>query len=758
MRSRNAITILALLMLSCIAIAQKNTDDKEMKRFVDNLMSKMTLEEKIGQLNLLQGEEDYSGDLHRYASVEAVKNGMVGGMLNVEGVKNVIAMQRIAVEETRLHIPMIFGLDVIHGFSTVYPIPLGLSCTWDLAAIERSARIAALEATADGLCWTYSPMVDICHDARWGRIAEGSGEDPYLGCRIAEALVRGYQGNDLKADNTMMACVKHFAIYGDAEAGRDYNTADMSRWRMYNEYLPPYKAAIDAGAGSVMSSFNIVDGVPATGNKWLLTDLLRKEWGFKGFVVSDFNSINEMIAHGIGGKKEVCALALNAGLDMDMCAESYQDHLLQNVKEGKVSQKAIDEACRRILEAKYKLGLFDDPYRYCDTTRGSKLILCAEHRADARKTAAESLVLLKNQDNILPLKCQGKIALIGPMADNRLNMTGTWSWSAQPSRYATLLEGMRKAMGDNGEILYAKGSNLMYDAEKEAIATRSKKMRDARSDKQMLDEAIAVARQADVIVLAVGECAEMSGEGSSRVNIELPDAQRDLIREIAKIGKPMVMLNFSGRPVILNWENDNIDAIVQCWFAGSETSDAIPDVLFGNVTPSGKLTTTFPRHVGQYPMYYAHYNTGRPMGKTFRRYRSNYLDVENDGLYPFGYGLSYTTFEYSKMELSDTVMSKDGKITASVTVKNTGNYDGSEIVQLYIRDVYGSVVRPNKELKGFERIDLKKGESKRVEFVIDEEMLKFYNGECKLVSEPGEFRVMIGANSRDLEERHFTLQ
>ncbi|MBQ0016355.1 MAG: beta-glucosidase BglX [Bacteroidales bacterium] len=744
--------IAAVVSVLCVfAVSEAQTDTKKMNQYIDNLMRKMTLQEKIGQLNLMEGDAVFSGDKEHQAFVEHVKSGSVGAMLNVEGVRNVREVQRIAIEESRLHIPLFFGLDVIHGFSTVFPIPLGLSCSWDLAAIERSARVAAVEASADGICWTYSPMVDICHDARWGRIAEGAGEDPYLGSKIAEAMVRGYQGENLSDSTTIMACVKHFGLYGASEAGRDYNTVDMSRWRMYNEYLPPYKAALDAGAGTVMSSFNIVDGIPATANKWLLTDLLRKEWGFKGMVVTDYASIDDMMSHGYGDLQTNSAAAINAGTDMDMCADGFVGTLEQSVREGKVSVKTIDEACRRVLEVKYKLGLFDDPYRYCDTTRYDRWVLCAEHRAEARKTAAECLVLLKNQESVLPLKKQGKIALIGPMADNRLNLTGTWSWSAQPDRYMTLLEGMRKAVGDKAEILYAKGSNLMYDADKEAIATRSKKMRDARSDAQLLNEALAVANKADVIVVALGECAEMSGEGGCRVDLELPDAQKALLRSLVATGKPIVMLNFSGRPVVLNWEQEHVQAILQCWFAGSETADAIPDVLFGDVCPSGKLTTTFPRHVGQLPLSYAYYATGRPQGESFKRYRSNYLDVRNDGLYPFGYGLSYTTFSYSDVSLSDTVMNNSQTLTASVTVTNTGSVKGDEIVQLYLHDVYATTVRPVKELKGFERISLNPGESKKVTFVISEPMLRFYNQNCDLVSEPGAFEVMIAPNSRDIK-------
>ena len=747
-----------LMAVFCIT-ATAQVDEKKMNRFIDKLMSQMTLQEKIGQLNLVEGEDVVSGGKEKAAYVQMVKDGMAGAMLDIMDVRKIYAVQRMAVEESRLHIPLFFGLDVIHGYSTVFPIPLGLSCSWDTAAIERSARIAATEATAEGLCWNFSPMVDICHDARWGRIAEGAGEDPYLGSKVAAALVRGYQGNDLSAGNTMMACVKHFAMYGASDGGQDYNAADMSRWRMYNEYLPPYKAAIDAGAFSVMSSFNIVDGIPATANRWLLTDLLRKEWGFRGFVVSDYESITDMTNHSIGDSLDCATASLNAGLDLDMCSYVYIRKAEQLLREGRITMKTIDQSVRRILEAKYRLGLFDDPYRYCrDTLRRDSIILCPDHRAEARRIAAETFVLLKNDNNILPLRRHGKIALIGPMANDRLNLSGTWSWCAQPDRYLTLLEGLRRAVGDSAEVLYARGCNLMYDAQMEDRMVRRKKMRDPRPDDQLLREALAVAAKADVIVVAVGECAEMSGEAASRVNLELPDAQRDMLQALKRTGKPIVMLNFSGRPVILNWENENLDAILQVWFAGSETADAIADVLFGKMSPSGKLTTTFPYHVGQYPMTYARFASGRPMGETFQRFKTNYLDVPVEGLFPFGYGLSYTQFDYSPITLSDTLLDSHSTITASVTVTNSGNCDADEIVQIYLRDNSGSVVRPIKELKGFQRITLKKGESRRVEFLIDEPMLRFYNAQLQHVSEPGTFTLMIGPNSRDVQSLTFTLR
>lgn len=675
--------------------------------------------------------------------------------------ENIREVQKIAVEQSRLKIPLLFGMDVIHGYETVFPIPLALSCSWDMEAIKESARIAAKESSADGICWTFSPMVDICRDPRWGRMAEGGGEDPYLGSEISAAMVKGYQGDDLTDKNTIMACVKHFALYGAPEAGRDYNTVDMSHLSMFNNYFPPYKAAIDAGVGSVMTSFNVVDGIPATGNKWLMTDVLRDRWGFDGFVVTDYTAISEMIAHGMGDLQQVSAMSLSAGTDMDMVADGFLTTLEKSLKEGKVTMAEIDKACRRILEAKYKLGLFDDPYKYCDASRVKKDIFTAENRAVARKIATETFVLLKNENNLLPLQRKGKIALVGPLANTKANMPGTWSVAAASDKYNSLYESMKQSLAGKAEVLYAKGSNLMYDAQREAEATMfGREMRDPRSAQELLDEALSVASQADVIVAAVGESSEMSGESSSRTNLEMPDAQRDLLTALKKTGKPIVLVYFAGRSTVMTWEQENFPAILNVWFGGSEAADAICDVVFGDVSPSGKLTTTFPKNVGQIPLYYNHLNTGRPLeaGKWFSKFRSNYLDIDNDPLYPFGYGLSYTTFRYGDLQLSNNSMNEKGKITASVTVTNTGNYDADEIVQMYIRDMVGSVARPVKELKGFERIHLKKGESRTVSFDITAEQLKFYNSALNWVCEPGEFEVMVGGNSRDVQTKKFSLQ
>ena len=741
------------------AAAQKSPQD--MDRFIDALMKKMTVEEKIGQLNLPVTGEITTGQAKSSDIAAKIKRGEVGGLFNLKGVEKIRDVQKQAVEQSRLGIPLLFGMDVIHGYETMFPIPLGLSCTWDMTAIEESARIAAIEASADGISWTFSPMVDVSRDPRWGRVSEGNGEDPFLGAAIARAMIRGYQGKDMSRNDEIMACVKHFALYGASEAGRDYNTVDMSRQRMFNEYMLPYQAAVEAGVGSVMASFNEVDGVPATGSKWLMTDVLRKQWGFDGFVVTDYTGINEMIDHGMGDQQTVAALALNAGVDMDMVSDAFSGTLKKSVEEGKVSAAAIDAACRRILEAKYKLGLFDDPYKYCDVNRPKKQIFTKEHRAIARKTASESFVLLKNE-GVLPLSKKGTIAVVGPLANTRSNMPGTWSVAAVLDNAPSLVEGLREVVGDRAKVVTAKGSNLIGDADYEKRATMFGRElhRDNRTDRELLDEALKVAAGADVIVAALGESSEMSGESSSRTNLEMPDVQRALLQELLKTGKPVVLVLFTRRPLVLTWEEEHVPAILNVWFGGSEAAYAISDVLFGDVNPSGKLTATFPQNVGQIPLFYNHKNTGRPLqeGRWFEKFRSNYLDVSNEPLYPFGYGLSYTTFAYSDIHLSSTEMSADGELTATVTVTNTGSRDGAEVVQLYIRDLVGSVTRPVKELKGFEKIFLKAGESRKVSFSITPELLKFYNYDLQFVCEPGDFDVMIGGNSRDVKKARFLLK
>ncbi len=730
--------------------------DAKMNLFISNLMKKMTLDEKIGQLNLPGSGDIVTGQASNSDIAKKIKDGSVGGLFNIKSVDKIRDVQKVAVEQSRLKIPMIFGMDVIHGYQTTFPIPLALSCTWDMNLVEQSARIAATEASADGINWTFSPMVDIARDARWGRIAEGSGEDPFLGSAIAKAMVKGYQGNDLSKDNTIMACVKHYALYGAAEAGRDYNTTDMGRVRMFNDYLPPYKAAVDAGAGSVMASFNEVDAIPATGNKYLMTDVLRKQWGFKGFVVTDYTGINEMMDHGMGNLQTVSALALKAGIHMDMVGEGFLTTLKKSMQEGKVTQAEIDNACRLVLEAKYKLGLFDDPFRYCDAERAKTEIYTVENIEVARKIASESFVLLKNEDDILPLKKSGTIALIGPLADTKENMPGTWSVATDLNTAISVKAGLQNALGNKAKLLYAKGSNLMHDSAYEVRATMFGRSlnRDARSASDLLKEAMAVADQADVIVVALGESSEMSGESSSRSDIGIPDAQKELLAALLKTGKPVVLLLFAGRPMTIKWESENVPAILNVWFGGSEAGNAIADVLFGDVNPSGKLTTTFPQNVGQVPIYYAQKNTGRPLGagKWFEKFRSNYIDVSNDPLYPFGYGLSYTKFVYSDIKVSSKSLKGNQTLTASVSIANTGKRNGKEVVQLYIRDLVGSITRPVKELKGFKKIEINAGETKTVSFSITPEDLKFYNSDLKFDWESGDFEIMIGTSSADVKK------
>lgn len=766
MNKKYFLLILLALLLPLGLQAQKPPQD--MDRFLDNLLKRMTLEEKIGQLNLPVTGEITTGQAKSSDIAAKIKRGEVGGLFNLKGVDKIRDVQRLAVENSRLGIPLLFGMDVIHGYETIFPIPLGLSCTWDIPAIEESARIAAVEASADGISWTFSPMVDISRDPRWGRVSEGSGEDPFLGALIARAMVRGYQGKDMSRNDEIMACIKHFALYGAAEAGRDYNTVDMSRQRMFNDYMLPYQAGVEAGAGSVMASFNEVEGVPATANKWLMTDVLRGAWGFNGFVVTDFTGISEMIEHGIGDLQTVSARAINAGVDMDMVSEGFIGTLKKSVEEGKVSVETVNTACRRILEAKYKLGLFDNPYKYFDLKRPARDIFTKEHRAAARKIAGESFVLLKNEGlsptlaPVLPLSPTGTIAVIGPLANTRSNMPGTWSVAAVLDKSPSLVEGLTEWVGNQGKILYAKGSNLIGDAAYEERATMFGRSlnRDNRTDQQLLDEALKIASQADVIVAALGESSEMSGESSSRTNLNLPDVQHTLLEALLKTGKPVVLVLFTGRPLVLNWEQEHVPAILNVWFGGSEAGPAIGDVLFGAVNPGGKLTMTFPKSVGQIPLYYAHKNTGRPLkeGKWFEKFRSNYLDVDNDALYPFGYGLSYTTFRFSDITLNRSSIGMDNELVASVTVTNTGDRAGSEVVQLYIRDLVGSVTRPVKELKGFEKIYLQPNESRTVRFTIAPEMLKFYNADLKFVAEPGDFDVMIGPDSRNVKTARFTLR
>ncbi|MGV3530419.1 MAG: beta-glucosidase BglX [Flavisolibacter sp.] len=756
--------LLLLIFVGCTEtriVQTSSPADNDMDRFIRELMSRMTIDEKIGQLNLLTPGGGIATGAVVNPDVESkIRAGKVGGLFGVIGADKIRQAQELAVNGSRLKIPLIFGSDIIHGYKTTFPIPLGLASSWDMNMVRRSASVAAHEASADGLCWTFSPMVDIARDPRWGRVAEGSGEDPYLGSAIAAAMVKGYQGSNLAADTTLMACVKHFALYGAAEGGRDYNTTDMSRVKMYEYYLPPYKAAIDAGAGSVMTSFNEIDGVPATANRWLLTELLRNQWGFKGFVVTDYTSINEMIEHGLGDLQHVSAEALKAGTDMDMVGEGFLNTLKKSLDEGKVSEADIDRACRNVLEAKYKLGLFEDPFRYTNAARAEREVLSADKRQAAREFGAHAAVLMKNNNQVLPLKMQGTVAVIGPLANDKNNMLGTWAVSGDNQLSIPVLEGLKNVAGNNVQFLYSKGANITNDTSlaKMANVFGPKVIIDSLSPDQMLQQALATANRADVVVAVVGEASEFSGEAASRSDITLPESQQKLLAALKATGKPLVVVLMTGRPLALNHENETADALLNVWFQGHEAGNAIADVLFGRYNPSGKLTMSFPRNVGQVPIYYNHKNTGRPQpeGPT-QKFRSNYLDVANDPLFPFGYGLSYTTFRYSDVRLSSNSLPRNGKITATVTVTNTGNYDGEEVVQLYVHDKYASVTQPVKKLKGFQKIFLRKGESRDVSFDITEEQLKFFNSELQWVSEHGDFTVMIGTNSRDVQKADFTL-
>lgn len=734
----------------------------EMDTYVSELMAKMTLDEKLGQITLSAGNDFVTGSSIGLSLHDAIVKGELGGVFNVKGTESIRRLQQLAVDSTRLGIPLLIGMDIIHGYETVFPIPLAMSCSWNMADVERSAQIAAAEGTAGGINWTFSPMVDIARDARWGRMAEGAGEDPYLGGLVAAAMVRGYQGTNLASDSTLLSCIKHFALYGGAEAGRDYNTVDMSRNRMYNDYLYPYQAGVDAGAATVMTSFNVVDGIPATANKWLVTDVLRKEWGFEGMVVTDYGSIGEMQPHGVAELPEASAMAINAGTDMDMCSFGFIGTLKESVDAGKVSMKTIDAAVRRVLEAKYKLGLFDNPYRYSDTAREAEGIYTPAYRAEARAIAARTLVLLKNEGDILPLAKNRRVALIGPMADNVANQIGCWAVAADVSKYSSVLDGFRRAVsGEGGSVAYAKGANFFSDPDMEAGVSMSYQTRDPRSDAELLAEARRVAAGADVVVLAVGESADCSGESASRSDLTLPSNQRALIEAMLATGKPVVMLNFSGRATVMTWEAEHVPAIMNVWFAGSEAGDAIADVVFGDVAPSGRLTVTMPANMGQLPLYYRHLSTGRPVeyaNTSFARFRSNYIDCSNAPLYSFGYGLGYTTFEYSDFALDSDSMTADGTIRATVRVTNTGRREGVETVQFYIHDVLSTVARPVAELKHYEQVSLNPGETATVTFPITADALKYYNSELEYVAEPGQFEVMVGPNSATLTKLPFTLQ
>jgi len=719
-------------------LREKKDSDKEKK--IESLLQQMTLEEKIGQLSLILADWDVTGPNLNDNYKTLIREGKAGAIFNAYTVDSVRSLQRISIEESRLKIPLLFGFDVIHGHRTIFPIPLGQAASWDLSLIEQSERIAAEEATAEGVNWTFAPMVDIARDPRWGRVSEGAGEDTWLGCRIAEARVKGFQGKNLSDNNTLLACAKHFAAYGAPQAGRDYNTVDMSMISLYEWYLPPYKACIDAGVGSVMTSFNEISGIPSTSNRWLLRDLLRDSWGFKGFVVTDFTSINELVPHGVAGNiKDAASLALNAGVDMDMQGSTYLRSLTDLLKENKITGEQIDAAVRAVLGAKYDLGLFDDPYRYCNNDREKKEIMTAENLAFARTFVAASCVLLKNNNQTLPIPGNVRsIAIIGPLGDSKKDMLGSWSAAGKWEKCVTLLEGIRNRIAPGTDIVYEKGCNTND------------------FDRNGFGAAVHAAEKADFIILALGESEWMSGEASSRSNIDLPGVQNELAEIIIKTGKPVAVVLFNGRPLAMTKLNTIAPAILETWFGGTQAGNGIADVLFGYYNPSGKITMTFPRNEGQIPVFYNSKNTGRPydIKEPDEKYVSRYLDVSNDPLFPFGFGLSYTTFFYSGLSVSVT-----GKnITVSVIVSNTGPYDGEEVVQIYVQDKVGSVTRPVKELKGFQKVKILKGEARKITFTLSIDDLAFFHPDLKQYWEPGEFVVYVGTNSRETLSHSFEIK
>lgn len=762
MKKNNILFLLCFSFLFACSDGNQKSKDGKMDQFIGDLMGKMTLEEKIGQLHLISGTDAISGEeitSNESSLMSQIRAGETGALINAKGLDKIYQLQKLAVEESRMKIPLLFGMDFLHGYETIFPIPLGMAASWDTTLIKNVYHIIAKEATADGLNWVYSPMIDISRDPRWGRVSESFGEDPFLGSAIATVQVKGLQGEPAYATNeNLMACMKHFGLYGASEAGRDYSVVDMSRQRMMNDYMPPYHAAVEAGVGSVMSSFNEIDGIPATANKWLLTTVLRDQWGFDGFVVTDYASINDIQRFGVGNPYKAAIMSLNAGTDMDMESYAFKLNLKEALEKGQVSQSEIDMACRRVLEAKYKLGLFTDPYKYCGTNRKETSIYTKENRDLARKMATESFVLMKNEKNVLPLKKGGTIAIIGPHGDNRPNMLGSWGWPTDIHKAPTILEGMQEAVGNSAKIVYAMGCQPFEDMSHNDWLSLTKDFaKDSRSNDALIQEALRIARSADVIIATLGESAEMSGESSSRSNIGLPEPQLQLLKALVATGKPVVLTLFAGRPMTIPWEARNIDAILNVWFGGTETGYAIPDVLFGDVNPSGKLTSTWPQNVGQIPIYYNMKRVSKPMDNWFQKFRSGYLDVSNDPMFPFGYGLSYASFEYGDITLDKNSMTADGRITANIVVKNTGKVAGKETVQMYIQDVEASSSRPIKELKGFQKIELAAGESKTVSFKISVDLLKFYNYDLEYVYEPGDFIVMIGTNSSDVKQAPFTL-
>ncbi len=714
--------------------------DKNIERKVDSLLALMTVEEKIGQMTQYSADWDITGPVMKSDWEAYLKKGLVGSIFNAVTVDGVRKLQEMALSESRLKIPVLFAYDVVHGFRTIFPMPLAESCSWDLDLMRQTASVSATEAAAEGICWTFAPMIDVSRDARWGRVMEGAGEDPWYVSLVAVAKVKGYQGDswkDLKDTNTVLACAKHFVAYGAAEAGRDYNTVDVSERTLYETYFPPFEAAEKAGVATFMTAFNEIGGVPATANRYLYTDVLRDQWKFRGFVVTDYTALNELVPHGVAkDEEEAAGLAVNAGIDMDMNGSIFIKYLPDLVKEGKVSEATLDRAVRPILEMKFLLGLFDDPYRYLNNEREKNTIMKPEFLQLAREAGKKSVVLLKNEKRFFPIDANKSqtVALIGPMVKDRVNLNGEWAGRGNREQSVPVYQGLTEAYkGSKVNFVYAQGCDLTTD------------------NRQGFAEALAVARKADIVLAVMGEDFNWSGEAASRVNIKLPGAQQDLLKELVKLGKPVGLVLMNGRPLDLSWEDKNVDAIMEAWYLGTMAGYSIADVVSGTYNPSARLTMSFPRSVGQSPLYYNHKNTGRPIDPTAPKtdYRSFYIDEENTPLYPFGYGLSYTTFEITKLRLDQNVLEKDGKITVTADVKNTGDKAGEQVVQLYIQDLVGSVTRPVKELKGFEKVNLQKGETKTVQFTITPEMISFYNLKMKFGPEPGDFKVWVAANAAD---------
>jgi len=741
--------VLGILVSRTSSWAQNLNEETKMSQFITALMKKMTLEEKLGQLNLITPAAR-TGPFATKNATAKIMDGSAGNVFGVLGIPAGVHAKLALTDSSRLKIPLLSGLDIIHGYKTIFPIPLGLSCSWDTILIEKTARIAAIEGTAAGYNWTFSPMVDITRDPRWGRVMEGSGEDPFLGSKIARAMVKGYQGNDLKDPTSLMACIKHFGMYGAAEAGRDYNTTDMSRLTMYQNYLPPYKAAVDAGAGSVMCSFNEVDGIPATANRWLLTDLLRNQWGFKGFVVTDYNAVQELIAHGIAADyKQAAQLSLAAGVDMDMVSESMISSANDLLRDKKVNMAQIDEACRRVLEAKYKLGLFTGRAKEFDPAKAASVTLTDEHKAVAKMAALKSFVLLENKHHTLPLKKDTRIALVGPFTNNQREMFSSWVIAGDVKSVVSIYEGIKAR---EPQTVMAQGSQISDDT---LMIRKRGGSFDSLKQQSLIKEAVETAQKSDVVVAVLGESWVMSGEARSRTDISIPHCQRELLKALKATGKPVILLLLNGRPLTIQEDLPYTDAVIEIWRPGTEAGSAVADVLFGDYNPSGKLTMTFPRSVGQIPIYYNHKNTGRPyLGK--QEYVSSYMDQYNTPLYPFGYGLSYTTFKYSEVKLSDTLLrGSKTNLKARISVTNSGDYAGEETVQLYLGDPVASVTRPVEELKHFQKILLKPGETKEVSFDISTEDLKFFNSNLKWDWEPGKFFVYIGGGSQTVKVGQF---